>query len=167
MSDRQTEGTSLTRLQDPLPALIVDVREPGGLEAAVHNALGAAGLHHEIVAIFLVPLGVTPAAPSAVVWDRGPSEIFEGLVIDTRGREVFLHGLAVQLTTKEFALLRYLYERRGAVIAREELLRDVWGESYRGGARTVDIHIRRLRAKLGADWLETTRGVGYKFRRRR
>ena len=43
----------------------------------------------------------------------------------------------------------------------------VWSESYRGGARTVDIHIRRLRAKLGVDWFETIRGVGYKFRRRR
>jgi Transcriptional regulatory protein, C terminal len=55
---------------------------------------------------------------------------------------------------------------RGVVISREELLRDVWGERYGGGARTVDIHIRRLRAKLGAQWFETTRGIGYKFRRR-
>jgi two-component system alkaline phosphatase synthesis response regulator PhoP len=68
---------------------------------------------------------------------------------------------------KEFALLQYLYERRGILVSREELLRDVWGGSYHGGPRTVDIHIRRLRAKLAADWFETVRGLGYRFRRAR
>jgi DNA-binding response OmpR family regulator len=160
------ERASLTRMQQPLPALIVDVREPGGLEAAVHGALCAAGLRQESVAIFLVPLGVTPPW-STVAALRDSSEALEGLVIDTRAHEVFLHGRAVLLTVKEFALLSYLYEHRGALITRDKLLRDVWGESYRGGARTVDVHIRRLRAKLGADWFETTRGIGYKFRRRR
>ena len=88
-------------------------------------------------------------------------------MIDALGHEALLHGQSVPLTVKEFALLHYLYERRGAVITRDELLRDIWGIRYRGGTRTVDIHIRRLRAKLGSEWFETTRGVGYKFRRRR
>jgi DNA-binding response OmpR family regulator len=167
MTNDQNQGASLSRLQEPLPAIVVDVREPGGLEAAVHDALGAAGLGQEIVAIFLVPLGVTAPSWSTVVSQSRPSEVVEDLVIDPSAHEVLLRGQAVQLTMKEFALLRYLYERRGAVITREKLLRDVWGEGYRGGARTVDVHVRRLRAKLGADWFETTRGVGYKFRRRR
>ena len=98
---------------------------------------------------------------------RSASEVVESLVIDVHGHEVFLHGQPVPLTAKEFAVLRYLYERRGAVVTRGQLLREVWSESYRGGARTVDIHVRRLRAKLGTDWIETIRGTGYKFRRRR
>ena len=85
-------------------------------------------------------------------------------MIDALGREVTLHGELVVLTVKEFARLHYLYERRGTVVTRQELLRDVWGERYNGGPRTVDIHVRRVRAKLGAGWVETARGVGYKFR---
>jgi DNA-binding response OmpR family regulator len=167
MMDNQAEGTSLTTLQEPLPALIVDAREPGGIEAAVQHALGAAGLRRDTIAIFLVPLGVTPATWSTVALERSLGEVVENLVIDIRAHEVFLHGQLVQLTTKEFALLRHLYERRGAVITRDELLREVWGDSYHGSARTVDIHVRRLRSKLGSAWIETTRGIGYKFRRRR
>jgi DNA-binding response OmpR family regulator len=90
----------------------------------------------------------------------------DGLVVDALAHEVVLHGQHVSMTAREFALLRYLYEHRGVVFTREQLLRDVWGQSYRGGPRTVDIHIRRLRIKLGSEWLETIRQVGYKFRRR-
>lgn len=86
------------------------------------------------------------------------------IVIDRAAREVLLGGAAVSLTAKEFALLAYLCERRGKVVSREELLRRVWGNRYEGGARTVDIHVRRLRAKLGAALpLATLRGSGYKL----
>jgi DNA-binding response OmpR family regulator len=161
-----SESALVTRPQDPLPAFVVDVREPGGVEAAVQGALQAAGLRQEMVAIVLIPLGATPASTLARISDLAPKEAGDGLMIDVRAHEVFLHGQPVPLTAREFALLHYLYERRGAVVSRKELLRDVWGESYGGGARTVDIHVRRLRAKLGAAWFETIRGVGYKFRRR-
>ncbi len=88
-----------------------------------------------------------------------------GLVVDRAGHEVSVNGRAVQLTAKEFALLAYLCERRGKVLSRDHLLARVWGNRYEGGPRTVDIHVRRLRAKLGdALPLETLRGSGYKLR---
>ncbi len=87
------------------------------------------------------------------------------IVIDKAGHEVSLDGRPVQLTAKEFALLAYLTERRGKVLSREHLLARVWGNRYEGGPRTVDIHVRRLRAKLGdALPLDTLRGAGYKLR---
>jgi len=86
------------------------------------------------------------------------------IVIDRAAREVLQDGASVQLTAKEFSLLAYLCERRGKVVSREELLRRVWGNRYEGGARTVDIHVRRLRAKLGSALpLATLRGSGYKL----
>lgn len=86
------------------------------------------------------------------------------ILIDRAAREVTLGGAAVSLTAKEFSLLAYLCERRGKVVSREELLKRVWGSGYEGGARTVDIHVRRLRAKLGSALpLATLRGSGYKL----
>ncbi|MEZ4374178.1 MAG: response regulator transcription factor [Polyangiaceae bacterium] len=87
------------------------------------------------------------------------------IVIDKAGHEVSVQGRPVQLTAKEFALLAYMCERRGKVLSRDHLLARVWGNRYDGGPRTVDIHVRRLRAKLGdALPLETLRGSGYKLR---
>jgi DNA-binding winged helix-turn-helix (wHTH) protein len=92
----------------------------------------------------------------------------EGVVIDKAGQEVSLYGQSVPLTAKEFALLSYLCDRRGKVLSREHLLARVWGMQYEGGSRTVDVHVRRLRRKLGsALTIETVRGNGYKLRRRR
>ncbi len=86
------------------------------------------------------------------------------LVVDKSGHEVLLDGHPVKLTAREFALLLYLCEQRGRVISRDEALNRVWGDDYEGGARTVDIHIRRLRSKLGKTLpLVTMRGVGYKI----
>jgi len=88
------------------------------------------------------------------------------LVIDRAAHDVSVGGTHVQLTAKEFALLSYLCERRGKVVSRTELLRRVWGSDYEGGERTVDIHVRRLRAKLGASLpLTTLRGAGYRLER--
>ena len=72
----------------------------------------------------------------------------------------------MELTQQEFALLRFLAQRRGRVFSREQLLEQVWGVDYYGGSRTVDIHVRRLRQKLGSAVgdLETVRGVGYKMK---
>jgi len=87
-----------------------------------------------------------------------------GLVIDRAAHEVVLDGRPIPLTAKEFALLAFLATHRGRVFSREALLGRVWGARYDGGARTVDIHVRRLRAKLGrALALETLRGAGYKL----
>jgi DNA-binding response OmpR family regulator len=87
------------------------------------------------------------------------------LVIDRSAREVLVDGRAIALTVKEFSLLLFLCEQRGKVKSREQLLARVWGSSYEGGARTVDIHVRRLRAKLGTAFpLQTLRGAGYKLK---
>ena len=72
------------------------------------------------------------------------------------------------LTAKEFLLLQYLLRNRGRVLSRDVLLTDVWGYSYTGGTRTVDVHVRRLRAKLGGlegASIDTVRGVGYRMSR--
>lgn len=88
----------------------------------------------------------------------GPVSVDEGT------RMASIAGQRVQLTVREFALLAYLGVRRGRVLSREHLLAQVWGASYRGGRRTVDVHIRRLRAKLGAALrIETVRSGGYKL----
>jgi len=85
--------------------------------------------------------------------------------VDKAAQEVSVLGRPIQLTAKEFALLAYLCDRRGKVLSREHLLARVWGNRYDGGPRTVDIHVRRLRAKLGeALPLDTLRGSGYKLR---
>lgn len=87
------------------------------------------------------------------------------LVIDRAAHEVTVDGRRVVLTAKEFSLLSFLSANRGRVFSRDTLLARVWGARYEGGARTVDIHVRRLRAKLGdALPLETLRGAGYKMR---
>jgi len=87
------------------------------------------------------------------------------VVVDRAAHEVLVDGRAIVLTAKEFALLSFLAQHRGRVFTRESLLARVWGGRYDGGPRTVDIHVRRLRMKLGeALPLETLRGAGYKLR---
>jgi DNA-binding response OmpR family regulator len=90
----------------------------------------------------------------------------DDLVIDIAGYEVRLAGRRIELTHQEFELLRYLAQHRGRVFTREALLERAWGYRYAGGTRTVDIHVRRVRAKLGETGalIETVRNVGYKMR---
>jgi DNA-binding response OmpR family regulator len=86
-----------------------------------------------------------------------------GLDVDTY--RVTLVGRPLDLTFKEFELLRFLAQRPGRVFTRPSLLREVWGYDFYGGTRTVDVHVRRLRAKLGPEHehlVETVRGVGYR-----
>jgi DNA-binding response OmpR family regulator len=88
------------------------------------------------------------------------------LLIDVGGYEARLRGRRVVLTHQEFELLRFLAQHPGKVFTRDQLLDRVWGHDYDGGPRTVDIHVRRLRAKLGnpvAAMIETVRHVGYKL----
>jgi len=91
---------------------------------------------------------------------------FGGLHIDPSRHRAAFRGQALDLTLTEFKLAATLAERRGRVQSREQLLRDVWGYNNMIDTRTVDTHMRRLRAKLGpaAKLLETVRGVGYRFR---
>ena len=87
------------------------------------------------------------------------------VAIDTETYRVTAGGRALDLTFKEFELLRYLALHPGRVSTRPALLREVWGYDFYGGTRTVDVHVRRLRAKLGPEHehlIETVRGVGYR-----
>jgi len=117
---------------------------PGELEARLRHALARRG-----------------GAESQDALHRG------ALVIDPASYKVFLDGSPVELTYKEYELLRFLASQPDRVFTREALLDKVWGYDFYGGARTVDVHIRRLRSKLehgGHTFIDTVRGVGYRFR---
>jgi DNA-binding response OmpR family regulator len=99
-----------------------------------------------------------------------PSDIIIAgdLVIDTARCEVSLAGAPVELTFREYELLKFLASNRGRVFSREVLLNKVWGYEYFGGDRTVDVHVRRLRSKIeesGQVYVETVRNIGYRFKR--
>lgn len=85
------------------------------------------------------------------------------LEIDPAAREVRKGGKLVELTFKEFELLRLLCTRRGVALTRDEILQAVWDYDYTGETRTVDMHVKALRQKLGEDVITTVRGVGYKM----
>ena len=88
-----------------------------------------------------------------------------GVVIDEASYSAKVHGKPLDLTYKEFELLRFLTAHPSRVFTREQLLSEVWGYDYFGGTRTVDVHVRRLRAKLGdqESLIGTVRNVGYRF----
>ncbi|RAY11471.1 DNA-binding response regulator [Actinomadura craniellae] len=104
---------------------------------------------------------------SAGEQDDVPGEIRSGdLSIDEATYTARLRGRVLDLTFKEFELLKYLAQHPGRVFTRAQLLQEVWGYDYFGGTRTVDVHVRRLRAKLGAEYeslIGTVRNVGYRF----
>ena len=85
------------------------------------------------------------------------------LEIDPAAREVRRRGERVELTYKEFELLRLLATHRGVALTRDEILQSVWDYDYTGETRTVDMHIKALRQKLGEEYITTVRGVGYKM----
>ena len=86
-------------------------------------------------------------------------------MIHPEKHEVLVDGTAVTLTLKEFELLKYLIENRDIVVTRNQILGHVWGYDFDGETRTVDVHIRTLRQKLGecGRYIETVRGVGYRI----
>jgi DNA-binding response OmpR family regulator len=107
-------------------------------------------------------------ATSQVASPESGNNIINGgdLVIDPDTYSAKLKGRPLDLTYKEFELLKFLAQHPGRVFTRDQLLREVWGYDYFGGTRTVDVHVRRLRAKLGSEYeamIGTVRQVGYKF----
>jgi DNA-binding response OmpR family regulator len=99
--------------------------------------------------------------------DPSSGEIRTGdVVIDENSYSARIKGRALDLTFKEFELLKYLAQHPGRVFTRSQLLQEIWGYDYFGGTRTVDVHIRRLRSKLGPEFeaiIGTVRNVGYRF----
>ena len=85
------------------------------------------------------------------------------LEVDPAARVVRRAGAEVDLTFKEFELLRLLLTHKGVVMTRDDILQSVWGYDYTGETRTVDMHIKTLRQKLGEEIITTVRGVGYKM----
>ncbi len=91
---------------------------------------------------------------------------FSDLIINLKTYEAKVENQLLDLTFMEYELLKFFVENQDNVWSREELLEKVWGYDYFGGARTVDVHVRRLRSKLGekrSDWIKTVHSVGYKF----
>ena len=99
--------------------------------------------------------------------DPASGEIRSGeVVIDEKTYTAKIRGRSLDLTYKEFELLKYLAQHPGRVFTRSQLLQEIWGYDFFGGTRTVDVHIRRLRSKLGTEFesiIGTVRNVGYRF----
>lgn len=154
-------GRILTAAQWQKPMLLV---VSDSVLAAVNAEWGAtdfildgASLAEVDVRVRLLLTGKTEA--------KVQEKIETGLVIDLDSFSAKVGGRSLDLTFKEFELLRYLNENPGRVFSREQLLSEVWGYDYFGGTRTVDVHIRRLRAKLGEheSIIGTVRNVGYRL----
>jgi DNA-binding response OmpR family regulator len=128
--------------------VLLDTAGPAEVEARLRLALGR------------LELAARSLEPDDEVIKSGDLTIDEGTY------SAKLRGQLLDLTFKEFELLKYLAQHPGRVFTRAQLLQEVWGYDYFGGTRTVDVHVRRLRAKLGPDheaMIGTVRNVGYKF----
>lgn len=143
--------------------LILVVTE-GGL-AAISNDWGASDIILEHSGPAEVDARIRLALARAQTTDKSDKIHASGVVIDEASYSAKVHGRPLDLTYKEFELLRFLAQHPGRVFTREQLLSEVWGYDYFGGTRTVDVHIRRLRAKLGdlESLIGTVRNVGYRF----
>jgi hypothetical protein len=107
-----------------------------------------------------------PAAPAAGEQPApGRVDLGEGLELDLAGRILEVGGRRQPLTRREFELFAYLQRRRGVAVSRRELMAHVWGSGFESGDRTIDVHVRRLRVKLGRHnhRIITLRGYGYRF----
>ncbi len=181
---------SLAHLPDLSPwAIVVDAVENPAHAHAVLRALAGAGSRLPLVVVverrmidrfpwaemvedFVLPDATSPELEVrlAIIRRRaggaGDDAIRLGkLHLSTETYQVTVDRRPLDLTYKEFELLRFLASRPGRVFTRAALLREVWGYDFYGGTRTVDVHIRRLRAKLGPEHehlIETVRGVGYR-----
>jgi DNA-binding response OmpR family regulator len=150
-------------MQD-LPVLVLTARSTEmdklvGFEQGADDYLTKPFSPRELVARVRALLRRSKPTPSAGKLTSGD------LMVDTMAREVAESGRKLTLTRREFDLLAFLLQHPGRVVSREELLRKVWGYGYLGETRTVDVHIRRLRMKLGESGrsIETVMGAGYKF----
>lgn len=167
--DVSAARSALTRIKD-VPALR-DVPVLAALTVRALDSVGESDGFHDLVLMpYVVPelyLRLRRAEWSTSEFE-GPERMKIGsLVLDLAGHEASVGGSAVSLTPQEFSLLRFLATHRGRVFSRGQLLHRVWGVDHYGGSRTVDIHVRRLRAKLGASVcpIQTVRGAGYKMAR--
>ncbi|MBP3035056.1 response regulator transcription factor [Arthrobacter sp. zg-ZUI100] len=182
---------------DPSDVVLVDARRDLVGARSLTQLLKATGLGTPLVLILteggMAAVAANWLADDVILDSAGPAELearlrlmaaranasaadssteirASGVVIDEASYTARVNGTALNLTYKEFELLKYLAQHPGRVFTRDQLLHEVWGYDYYGGTRTVDVHVRRLRAKLGADHenlIGTVRNVGYRFTRAR
>ena len=151
----RTTGSSVPLLLVITEGGLTAVSPDWGVDDVVLDTAGPA----EVDARIRLAAGRTPHnSPS-------PTIRAAGVVIDEASYSAKVHGKPLDLTYKEFELLRFLAAHPSRVFTREQLLSEVWGYDYFGGTRTVDVHVRRLRAKLGdqESLIGTVRNVGYRF----
>ncbi|MDJ0312886.1 response regulator transcription factor [Arthrobacter sp. H35-D1] len=182
-----------TALLDAKPAdlIMVDARKDLAGSRSLSQLLRATGISVPLLLVLteggMAAVTASWAADDVVLDSAGPAEVegrirlaltrassvedsthqeiqAAGIVIDEDSYTARVHGSALNLTYKEFELLKYLAQHPGRVFTRSQLLNEVWGYDYYGGTRTVDVHVRRLRAKLGPEnekLISTVRNVGY------
>jgi DNA-binding response OmpR family regulator len=154
----------ITGLRVPLLAVVeeaglITVSEQWGLDDVILATAGPAEVEARLRLAVGRLQGVANGASDSLI-------TCGALAIDPERYAAKLAGHPLDLTYKEFVLLKFLAEHPGRVFTRDQLLREVWGYDYFGGHRTVDVHVRRLRAKLGREheaMIGTVRQVGYKF----
>ncbi|MGH3568310.1 MAG: winged helix-turn-helix transcriptional regulator [Pseudonocardia sp.] len=177
----------------PHDAVLVDARTDLVAARSLCRLLGSTGMDVPVVAVLteggLVAVSGEWVVDEILLPGAGPAEVdarlrllksrpgadsgagdgalvLGELVIDEATYAARLRGRLLELTYKEFELLKYLAQHAGRVFTRAQLLQEVWGYDFFGGTRTVDVHVRRLRAKLGVEHeqlIGTVRNVGYKF----
>nr|WP_274637186.1 winged helix-turn-helix domain-containing protein [Microbacterium bovistercoris] len=162
-------GVSLGTIVDALRRTLAEVAPEAETYATVALApVGAGGRDVDVVRLALhEPSAVARTKPEP---DPEPETVPGGVVVDISRKRVVIDGESAALTFKEFELLQYLVLREGRTIERTELVSSLWQsatEQDAPGERTIDVHVRRLRAKLGRyeDVVRTVRGVGYRFDR--
>ena len=181
-------ATGATVLADAT-AVLVDCRRDLSAARRLVRLLRAGGLDRPLLGVFteggLVAVTAEWELDDVLVDSAGPAEVEARirlragqpetttdvtrrgeLVIDEAGYLARLGTRQLDLTFKEFELLKFLAQHEGRVFTRDQLLHEVWGYDYFGGTRTVDVHVRRLRAKLGPEHdqvIGTVRNVGYRF----
>ncbi len=178
---------------EPCDVIMLDARKDLSGSRSLTALLRATGLGAPLILILteggMAAISATWAADDIVLDSAGPAEVearlrlamaatapadesvpaeirAAGVVIDESSYTARVHGEVLNLTYKEFELLKYLAQHPGRVFTRSQLLNEVWGYDYYGGTRTVDVHVRRLRAKLGSDHenlIGTVRNVGYRL----
>ena len=97
--------------------------------------------------------------------DKKEKRDYGGIVIDEEGRTVYVDGKQIELSLREYELLKYLLDNEKVALSRDKILNNVWNYDYYGDSRTIDSHIKKIRHKLGkkGKYIETIRGIGYKF----